>query len=203
MYILPPATGDGMQQLEASNCANGHPSGTGRVPQLAPSVRFAANGPKLGLRCRHVAYLTAPDRRRLTTHIPHGTDPHPGRRSSMSERSITVERVYDHPGAEAGIRVFVDRLWPRGLRKDSFYYDDWAKDLAPSTELRRWYSHDVALFSEFRDRVLEEMRSAHGREAVDRLDKIAGGRPIILLTATKDLEHSGAVVLAEYLRSAG
>lgn len=120
----------------------------------------------------------------------------------MSDRGITVERVYDHPGAEAGIRVFVDRLWPRGLRKDSFYYDDWAKDLAPSTELRRWYSHDAALFSEFRARYIEELKSSTGREAVERLHKIADGRPIILLTATKDLDHSGAVVLADYLRSA-
>lgn len=117
----------------------------------------------------------------------------------MTGRAIDVERVYDHPGAEDGFRVFVDRLWPRGLRKDSFHYDDWAKDLAPSTELRRWYSHDIAEFAEFRLRYLAELESPAGRTAVDRVLTLAEDRPLILLTATKDLEHSQAVVLRDFL----
>lgn len=117
----------------------------------------------------------------------------------MPAKAIEVERVYDHPGEEQGFRVFVDRLWPRGLRKDSFYYDDWAKDLAPSTELRRWYSHDVAEFAEFRSRYLAELESPDGRSAVERVLTLAGDRPLVLLTATKDVEHSNAEVLREFL----
>ena len=118
----------------------------------------------------------------------------------MPAQAIAIERVYDHPGAESSFRVFVDRLWPRGLRKDSFYYDDWAKDLAPSTELRRWYSHDVAEFGEFRSRYLAELESPDGRTAVERMLSLADDRPIVLLTATKDIEHSHAEVLRAFLR---
>ncbi|WP_420880029.1 DUF488 domain-containing protein [Rhodococcus sp. (in: high G+C Gram-positive bacteria)] len=121
----------------------------------------------------------------------------------MPTRAVDIERVYDHPAAEPSFRVFVDRLWPRGLRKDSFHYDDWAKDLAPSTELRRWYSHDVAEFGEFRSRYLTELESAEGRSAVERVLTLAGERPLVLLTATKDLDHSHAAVLREHFRDLG
>ncbi|MEZ5150419.1 DUF488 domain-containing protein [Rhodococcus zopfii] len=120
----------------------------------------------------------------------------------MSRRTVDVERVYDHPADEDAFRVLVDRLWPRGLRKDAFHYDEWAKDLAPSTQLRKWYAHDAALFSEFRTRYLHELTAETGRDAVARLDRLADGRPLVLLTATHDLGHSGAVVLAEHLREA-
>jgi len=118
----------------------------------------------------------------------------------MHTRAVDIERVYDHPGAEAGFRVFVDRLWPRGLRKDSFHYDDWAKDLAPSTELRRWYSHDVAEFAEFRSRYLAELESPDGRTAAERVLELAQDRPIVLLTATQDVDHSHAAVLQQFLQ---
>ncbi|PTR22949.1 uncharacterized protein YeaO (DUF488 family) [Rhodococcus sp. OK519] len=117
----------------------------------------------------------------------------------MPSRAVDIERVYDHPGAEAGFRVFVDKLWPRGLRKDSFHYDDWAKDLAPSSDLRHWYSHDVAEFGEFRSRYLAELESTDGRSAVERVLDLAGDRPLVLLTATKDVEHSHAAVLRQFL----
>ncbi|AOW93082.1 hypothetical protein BFN03_11640 [Rhodococcus sp. WMMA185] len=121
---------------------------------------------------------------------------------SVAEKpSVVVERVYDHPTEGDGLRLFVDRLWPRGLRRDAFHFDDWAKDLAPSTELRHWYSHDIAAFSEFRERYVHELESATGRKAVSRVRELAHGRPIVLLTATKDLRHSHAEVLGEYLRN--
>lgn len=113
---------------------------------------------------------------------------------------VLVERVYDHPTEGDGLRLFVDRLWPRGLRKDAFHFDDWAKDLAPSTELRHWYSHDVAGFDEFRERYVHELDSPAGRRAVERVQELAQGRPLVLLTATRDVSHSHAEVLAEYLR---
>ncbi|WP_072688243.1 DUF488 domain-containing protein [Rhodococcus marinonascens] len=114
---------------------------------------------------------------------------------------VVVERVYDHPTVGDGLRLFVDRLWPRGLRKDAFHFDDWARDLAPSTDLRHWYSHDVSAFSEFRERYVHELESPTGRKAVSRVQELAHGRPIVLLTATKDLRHSHAEVLGEYLRN--
>lgn len=118
----------------------------------------------------------------------------------MVKRSVTVERVYDHPGDEDAFRVLVDRLWPRGLRKDAFHYDDWVKELAPSTDLRKWYSHDTSLYSEFRRRYLEELKTEAARAALGKLNDRADGRSLVLLTATRDVEHSGATVLAEHLR---
>lgn len=118
----------------------------------------------------------------------------------MSRTTVTVERVYDHPGDEDGLRLFVDRLWPRGLRKDAFHYDDWAKDLAPSPSLRQWYAHDTAVFSEFKRKYVTELESEDGRHAADRVMELADGRPLVLLTATKDVDHSHVTVLAEFLR---
>ncbi len=72
----------------------------------------------------------------------------------VSPFDVRVRRVYDEPSAADGARVFVDRIWPRGVRKDSIRLDGWAKDAAPSAELRTWYGHDPARFSEFRQRYL-------------------------------------------------
>lgn len=119
--------------------------------------------------------------------------------TSHTPLTVTVERLYDHPEPEPGARIFVDRLWPRGIRKDAFHYDDWAKDLAPSSELRAWYSHEVAHFREFRARYLAELESDSGQAAIGRVKELAAGRPLVLLTAVRDLEHSHAVVLAEFL----
>ncbi|WP_137875793.1 DUF488 family protein [Rhodococcus sp. Q] len=128
------------------------------------------------------------------------TDRNAVTRAALGGGHVTVERVYDHPEAEAGtVRVFVDRLWPRGVRKDSFHYDDWAKDLAPSTELRRWYSHDTSHFREFRARYRAELESDAGRESVDHVRALAQGHALVLLTATRDVAHSHAEVLAEFL----
>ena len=97
--------------------------------------------------------------------------------------------------------MLVDRIWPRGLRKDAIRLDDWAKDAAPSTELRTWYGHDPARFSEFRQRYLGELGGSTQRAALGRLRALASaGRPLTLLTATKDIEYSQAAVLAQLLR---
>jgi uncharacterized protein YeaO (DUF488 family) len=114
---------------------------------------------------------------------------------------IRVRRIYDQPEAADGARVLVDRIWPRGLRKDAARLDDWAKDVAPSSELRTWYGHDPAKFDEFRQRYLGELSGSSQRAALGRLRALAAsGRPLTLLTATKDLDHSQAVVLARLLR---
>ncbi len=97
--------------------------------------------------------------------------------------------------------MLVDRIWPRGLRKDAMRLDDWAKDVTPSAELRTWYGHDPARFSEFRQRYLGELGGSTQRAALGRLRALASaGRPLTLLTATKDIEHSQAAVLAQLLR---
>jgi uncharacterized protein YeaO (DUF488 family) len=114
---------------------------------------------------------------------------------------VRVRRVYDEPSAADGIRVLVDRIWPRGLRKDAARLDDWIKDVAPSTELRTWYGHDPARFGEFRQRYLNELVGSSQRAALGRLRALASsGKPLTLLTATRDVDHSQAQVLARLLR---
>jgi uncharacterized protein YeaO (DUF488 family) len=113
---------------------------------------------------------------------------------------IRVRRVYEEPSAQDGARVLVDRVWPRGLRKDALRLDEWAKDVAPSTELRTWYQHDPAKFDEFRRRYAAELDQPGAREGLARLRALAAERPVTLLTATKELDLSQAAVLAGLLR---
>jgi uncharacterized protein YeaO (DUF488 family) len=113
---------------------------------------------------------------------------------------IRVRRVYDPPEPDDGARVLVDRIWPRGLRKDAARLDEWAKDAAPSTELRQWYGHDPARFAEFRQRYLNELSGRGQRAELARLRALAAAGPVTLLTATRDVEHSQAAVLARLLR---
>lgn len=112
---------------------------------------------------------------------------------------IRCKRVYEPPQADDGLRVLVDRLWPRGLRRESAGVDVWARDLAPSDELRRWYGHDVSRFAEFRRRYRAELRRQ--RENLEELSSKAGEGPLSLLYAARDEQHNNAVVLAEMLRS--
>jgi uncharacterized protein YeaO (DUF488 family) len=123
--------------------------------------------------------------------------------SPVSPADVRVRRVYEEPSAADGARILVDRIWPRGLRKDVIRLDDWAKDVAPSAELRTWYGHDPAKFAEFRQRYLGELAGSPQRAALGRLRALAAaGRPLTLLTATRDVEHSQAAVLAQLLRQA-
>ena len=114
---------------------------------------------------------------------------------------VRVGRVYDDPSPADGARVLVDRLWPRGLRKDKASLDDWAKDVAPSTELRTWYHHDPAKFDEFRERYLAELSAPQEQAALDRVRALAATRPVTLLTASRAVDISEATVLAELLRT--
>lgn len=119
-----------------------------------------------------------------------------------SPRSVRLRRVYD--GADprdAGYRVLVDRLWPRGMSKDAAALDEWVKDVAPSTELRRWYGHDVTRFNEFARRYHLELRRPPASTALKRLIELSRSQPVTLLTATRDVEHSGAWVLQDHLTS--
>jgi len=113
---------------------------------------------------------------------------------------IRVRRVYDEPTPEDGARVLVDRVWPRGMRKDAARLDEWAKDVAPSAGLRTWYQHDPAKLEEFRRRYTAELAEPGPREALARLRALAADRPVTLLTATRELDLSQAAVLAGLLR---
>jgi uncharacterized protein YeaO (DUF488 family) len=109
---------------------------------------------------------------------------------------IQLRRVYDNDDrSDADHRVLVDRLWPRGIRKADARLDEWLKDAAPSTELRRWYGHDGQRFEEFARRYRAELRRPPGSAAVDRLVELARSQTVTFLTATRDVEHSAARVL--------
>jgi uncharacterized protein YeaO (DUF488 family) len=113
---------------------------------------------------------------------------------------VRVQRVYDASGHDGhDHRVLVDRLWPRGLKKADAELDEWLRDVAPSTELRRWYSHDVDRFAEFSRRYRRELREPPASTAVDHLIEVAETTPLTLLTATRDVDHSAAKVLHDRL----
>jgi uncharacterized protein YeaO (DUF488 family) len=119
---------------------------------------------------------------------------------AAAEHPIRVRRVYDEREPGDGARVLVDKLWPRGLSKQAAQLQEWARDVAPSDELRRWYGHDPAKFDEFRRRYLAELDQPGQRAAVDRLRALAADGPVTLLTATRDAQISQAAVLADHLR---
>ena len=120
-----------------------------------------------------------------------------------SSPEVRVRRIYDDPSPEDGRRVLVDRIWPRGLAKARAGIDEWVKDVAPSTELRRWYGHDPGRFEEFRRRYRAELAEPQRQAAVRHLWELARSGPLTLVTATRDIDHSQAAVLVEHLRTAG
>ncbi|MPY79020.1 MAG: DUF488 family protein [Actinophytocola sp.] len=112
--------------------------------------------------------------------------------------TVRVRRVYDEPEAD-GVRVLIDGVWPRGVRKDALDYTEWLRDVAPSKELRSWFGHRPERFAEFRERYVSELAHGERATALERLKEYARN-DVTLLTATKDVEHSHAAVLAELLR---
>jgi uncharacterized protein YeaO (DUF488 family) len=116
-----------------------------------------------------------------------------------NEIHVRVRRIYDAVTPEDGTRVLVDRLWPRGVSKSRAQLDEWAKQIAPSTELRQWYHHDPELFYEFTRRYTEELRDPEPAAALAHLKELAAQQTLTLLTASKDPEISEAAVLASLL----
>jgi uncharacterized protein YeaO (DUF488 family) len=110
-----------------------------------------------------------------------------------------VRRIYGLEPGGGDYRVLVDRLWPRGIRKQDAQLDEWAKELAPSSELRRWYGHDPGKFDEFARRYRLELRAVSAADGLLRLRALARQQRVTLVTATRDLEHSGAFVLRDVL----
>jgi uncharacterized protein YeaO (DUF488 family) len=112
---------------------------------------------------------------------------------------VRLKRAYERPATSDGYRVLIDRLWPRGVRKEEARLDEWPKELAPSSELRRWFAHDPERFDEFRRRYTAEL-GAH-EEKLRELRRRARNGTLTLVYAAHDEENNDAVVLARILRS--
>jgi len=106
-------------------------------------------------------------------------------------------RVYDVTTSTKGYRVLVDRVWPRGIKKEALALDEWCKDLAPSTELRKWFGHEPARWDEFRSRYLAELKNK--ADTLERLREIADKKELVLLYSAKDKAHNQAVVIYDAL----
>ena len=112
---------------------------------------------------------------------------------------IRVKRIYDPPDAKDGARVLVDRLWPRGMSKERAKLRLWLKDIAPSSDLRRWFGHDPARFAEFARRYRAELGA--NTDALSRMDDLLKAGRVTLLYGAHDEEHNEARVLADYLEA--
>ncbi|MBS1849236.1 MAG: DUF488 family protein [Actinobacteria bacterium] len=120
----------------------------------------------------------------------------------MSNRcEALIVRVYDHDAVLPGgaYTILVDRLWPRGIRKDSLAPDAWCKEVTPSPELRKWYGHDPERFEDFRERYRAELTVEPAAAALAEIDARLVDTPVVLYTAVKDVDISAAAVLAEIL----
>ena len=112
--------------------------------------------------------------------------------------SIAIKRAYDKPSAKDGVRILIDRLWPRGLSKAKLKIDAWPRELTPSTDLRKWYGHEPARFAEFRRRYRAEL-AEHAKE-LDAVRTMVKGRSATLITATREVDLSHAAVMRGILR---
>lgn len=110
---------------------------------------------------------------------------------------IRLKRAYEAPARDDGLRILVERLWPRGLSKQRAALDCWMKDVAPSSELRRWFHHDPSRWSEFQKRYRAELRQ--NQEKVEELRQKCRGQTVTLIYAARDEEHNGALVLKDFL----
>lgn len=117
---------------------------------------------------------------------------------SSAKTDVRIKRPYDAPEGADGYRVLVDRLWPRGVSRESAMIDEWNRELAPSSELRKWFGHDPARFDEFTQRYEAELDAQ--RPQLAELRKRARKEPVTLIYAAKDAEHNHALVLAGALR---
>ena len=111
---------------------------------------------------------------------------------------IKVKRAYDEPSPRDGMRILVDRLWPRGISKEKARIDEWVRDIAPSSELRKWFGHDPAKWSEFKKKYKKELMGEH-KDLLSALRKESRGKTVTLVYAAKDKEHNNALALKEIL----
>jgi uncharacterized protein YeaO (DUF488 family) len=113
--------------------------------------------------------------------------------------AISLKRAYDAPSSADGVRILVERLWPRGLSKEKAAVDVWLKQVAPSTELRRWFGHDAAKWDEFRRRYREELRERP--DELERLRSLVRDGPVTFVYGSRNREHNAAAALKELIES--
>jgi uncharacterized protein YeaO (DUF488 family) len=119
--------------------------------------------------------------------------------STHRKAKILIKRAYEDADEHNGYRVLVDRIWPRGRTKDQLALDLWAKELAPSTELRKWFEHDPKKWEVFQQRYRHELETDEAQQLMQQLLANAHGKPLTLVYGAKDEEHNQAVVLREVL----
>jgi uncharacterized protein YeaO (DUF488 family) len=117
----------------------------------------------------------------------------------MNNLMIQIKRAYEPSSRKDGYRVLIDRLWPRGIKKEDLAMDEWAKDLAPSSALRKDFGHDPAHWKSFVSAYKKELKSPEAKEWIAKLTRHAGKRTLTLLYGARDEEHNNAVVLKEVL----
>jgi len=110
---------------------------------------------------------------------------------------IKIKRIYESASPDDGRRIYVDRLWPRGMKKEEVKIDEWLKDISPSDGLRKWFGHDPSKYAEFKRRYTKELKE-HS-EILERIRKEGRKETVTLLFSAKDVEHNNATVLRELL----
>ncbi|HYW35014.1 MAG TPA: DUF488 domain-containing protein [Balneolaceae bacterium] len=115
----------------------------------------------------------------------------------MDDLAVRVKRIYEEASSSDGYRVLVDRIWPRGVSKEEAKLDEWLKEIAPSTKLRKWFNHDPEKFEEFKRRYKKELRDQ--KKLLDQLAEKAADQPVTLLFGARDEKHNQAIVLKEVL----
>jgi len=116
---------------------------------------------------------------------------------------VKVKRAYESKEAGDGVRILVDRLWPRGLRSTEAGIDEWMKDVAPSDDLRKWFAHDPEKWTEFKRRYTQELAAPEKAALLKRIAKLAATGKVTLVYAAKDTEHNNARVLEELIANIG
>jgi uncharacterized protein YeaO (DUF488 family) len=116
---------------------------------------------------------------------------------TASLSNVRLQRAYDDPTTDDGHRVLVDRVWPRGRTKEQLRLDAWARDLGPSTQLRKWFGHDPARWTEFQKRYRAELAEPDRAQALDALAERARRGPLTLVFGARDTDHNQAVVIAD------
>ena len=111
--------------------------------------------------------------------------------------TINVKRIYEDPKKSDGVRILVDRLWPRGIKKEEANIDLWLKDIGPSDSLRKWFNHDVKKWPEFQKRYAKEL--ANRQELIDTIKKEARQKTVTLLFSAKEIEFNNAVALRNFI----
>lgn len=119
------------------------------------------------------------------------------------KQAIRVKRAYEAAASDDGMRILVDRLWPRGVTRDELKLDLWLKQVAPSTDLRKWFGHDPEKWPELKTRYRKELGAGEQAEAFARLRDLAAKGPVTLVYAARDEAHNHALLLKEWLEQAG